>query len=476
MTPYKIYINWTGTYTAGVMSGTFTDITDEIYNLDITVTRKRDEKSIAIVRNFATGKFTIKDSNYTLLKTAISNGLPELILRIDKYSTVAVDYVEVWRGSAETRPSEMDDNRNFAKISKFKTIDTYSDVDVSYSKTFTEIFADYLSVGSLVEGTAGVKFISSKKLYSTEQTDSYETVDWENNIESKYQNIANYRITPGFFNSGFTFFFGSFNSRERGLIADSITTLQTSKDANISFSLKKILELYKTMFNLFWYIADATYGVDDTKSIQLKTPEQLFNSDIVDYTAESADFAAFSYLNIEYFIRESYLMSGTNVDIDHITQYFEYQLLAENDFVYSNDNIVTDFENFILTIDAKNTDTAIYTIDMNVAGTGGTVKSANSINGPVHTVTNYISSLSHRMKFFLNDYRQLDSAKFNGSIQSLNPNTSRPSIRQEPFNIDIDLLTDLDFFSIIQTSIGDTYAAELIWDIKTNATKLVCQK
>ena len=478
MIPYKIYINWDGVYTGGVLSSTFVEITDEVYDLNLTLTRRRDNMSIAIVRNFLEGDFTIKDSNYDLLKTAIDSGIPELIIKIEKYSTALLDYTEVWRGAAETRPALMDDNRNIAKLTKFKTIDDYSDIDTSYSKSFTEVFADYFASGkgTLVEFGYAQRFISPKKLYSTENTDSFETVDWENNIDIKYTNVAQYRITPGYYDSGFVFFFGSINSRERGLMVDSVNNWQNNKNFNVSFSLRKILEMYKSMFNLFWFVADALYFPDMVKSIQFKTPDELFNTNIVDYTTESSDFAGFSYLDIEYFIRESFSMSSTNEDIDHITQHFEYQLLADNNFYYQNDDIVTDLATYLFTAEIKNNDLAAYTSDVSVAGDTSTVKSALSINGTSRQITNYISSLSYRMANFLNDYRQLDSAKFNGSVQSLNPNLARPSIEQEPFNIEIDLLTDLDFFCIIQTSIGDTYASELIWDIKTNSTKLICQK
>lgn len=488
--PYKLYINWTGTYTFGSMSGSFTELTDsELFDVNISVSRKRDDKSIAIIRTFADGYFTIKNnataSNYDLLKTAISNGLPELIIMIERYSVDGAAYVEMWRGAVETRPAEMDDNRQEAKLSKFKTIDDYSDVMTGFDRTYKQTFTEYIdpTFGVIIEDLPANSVRSAYRMFSleTQQSGGFQDLSWIGAFSRKYNTLALTKMVEGYYDGTYHYYFGEDQSEiqgQRGIFVASARTVQTTDDTILSMSLKMITDIHRDMFNLHWFYGEIIFS--GTKgAIQFKHPSELFGGSTIDYTTQSADFAAFSYIDVNYFIREKFEMSTYNLDIDHITQSFEYNLLAEIEKTHEQSKILTDPDS-IFTAGYGDQDFLIFQPTQedqtNDSKRLALAQSGTQINGSARTVYNYKSSLSYRMEQHLDDYRQLTPATFNGSSQAVNASIAAPSLEQEPFPIELDLLSDLDFTDTFETSIGDTFAQEVQLDLKTNVIKLICRK
>jgi len=487
MKNFEIYICWEGYYAGPgidynprIINEVWTELT--IYENNLKLVRTFDDDlSDIILRTKLTGDFVLKDNDYDLLQTAISNNFNELILKIKQYN--GVTYNEVWRGLCEIR-GDMGDNRKTVKLSKFETADDYSDISMSldYEWTITRTVADSADVRFSALNISGFNPVNLGwegwmrfRIYSATLSNSY---------DSKQMSYYRLKDEPSHYNL--------FGMSDDGVTPRSLSCAEVLMASDLSNStdgkgfkmtLKKMFQIYKDLFDVHWFLGER-YTPDPARTynnIYLRKRKDFYNATIVhDFTSITGDFKRYKYILPRLLTFEWYKQSEKNVKEDHIDAMFKYSVLGVVKSEQTNDSVFTDFETMYdgyiggtLDDDVNMDDLFFILLNEQVGGWSEIKTETTQLNVGVW---NGELAQSYRMQYYLQNFRQLDEAEYNDATRTLNPDIAGFQIKQEKFPVNDMLITDFDFNGITKTSLGYMRINEVEWKLTDKYTVVECYK
>lgn len=481
--PFKLYLSYTGFYpiTTARDPITLLPIPTNLVWTEITPTQNlknnlklstgidKDVSDIAI-RTKCSGDFTLFGADYDLLVNSLDVlNLNELVIRLDRWNGSSYD--EYWRGTVEIRGS-LDDNRKIVKLSKFTTIDVYTDF-LRYRKTNT--------VTSLSNGS-GLDVKMEVEDGGTIEQSIYGQFEFGTNFQDT--SLSQYSRTmepaPAFIDYDsqlfptFYLFHGlsddAVNGRKLlfGTSGMAVDFINKTTDAEITLSHQKVFDVYDKLFDGSWFLGQEDHGqpTPGNTFIFLRRKRDTFNNNVVhSFINESKDFKQFKYILPKLVTQQVHMFSKKNIDISHADASYIFNVNGDLEQKISESVVFTDLQKIYDANKQSKEDDWINDSDW-VFGLGNQQVDGVSAwlykdgNTQLGFTSNLDMSLAFRMANDINDFHQLDSAFYNNADRILNPNFAEPAIEQVPFPINTTDIESLDFYGITETSLGDMRMVE----------------
>jgi len=473
MSNFRVYISFSGEYPSPpvrdgdnvpvMQSGTFTLI--NTYDNNLTLSRQIEKRLPSkSPRWFLNGSILLQGDYYDAIVTAIGNNFNYLIIKIDVL--IGVTWTEKWRGTVNIRNTN-DINTKTITLSVFETIDEYTDL-INTLKNTWNVKNDSLADPAIIERAVGTALI-----YGLEEIHEMLTINDEGQFSPLYWTYLEYNEVFGQNDTG-----TESQLLQIGELTKNIDNAETAKGFDLSISV--ILNLFEDLYGIWFKLEEYEYLGSKYYRINLYKIKDFYDVPIVvDFIDESRDFLKVEYLDKNLVRFERYKLSEKNISSDNISRDFKYDINNELETIVNYEKYFTDLERiFDGDKDELNDTDLIICITNYKISNQYWIEKGVGIYDTSGDLVNYRSTQAVRMDVSLLNWRQLDYASFNGSIQAVNPDVPRFLEVQQRFPILRSTFFGAEsiFYLEYETDVGLMRLAELHYHLMSNKTEMILTK